>query len=232
MITGKKIGILIPVIFLLSLPFVYSIDVTETTAEVFLRGEYNRGFNNYGEASAAAGIEFNKLVKLRGGFSMGTTAEDTDINAFFSAGYSPFSAIPLTFSLMYIYSGFPEYSAHTHAILPVISFGTDRAGVSAGVNFRLASFYGSEAQFESIFSFNGYFNFINNELLRIGISAGNYSEFLARNMGAYSFCFNVLVRFNDNWSMNNSLEFLQSGGDGFSTVFYGFAWRGGVKFTW
>jgi hypothetical protein len=232
---NKTLILFLPFIFLFSIQSVYGIDITEKEVEAYLTGEYSRGFIYNGNISAAGGIELNNILKFRGGFSIGKNSGITDLDTFISVRYSPFSGLyllPLNFSLSYIYNGLPEYKANTNSILPFISYNTPRAGISIGSNLRFTSFFGETAQFESILSFRAYFNFINDEMLRVGITAGNFNEFYAKNMGAYSLSLNAVIRLNDNWSIINEFEVMQSGGDGFTTTFYGFGWHGGARYTW
>jgi len=221
-----------PFILLFCVQTAYGVDLTGKEVEAFLTVEHNRSFNYNIGLSAAGGIELNSVCKLRSGVSIGKDLDSANVNAFLGGGYSPFSKLPIIFSLSYIYNGLPDYESHAHSILPFISYNTKRAGISLGSNFRLTSFFGEKAQFEPILSSRVYFNFINSETLRIGVSAGNFNEFYAKNMMAYSLNLNTLIRFNDNWHIINEFELMQSGGDGFSTTFYGFCWRGGARFTW
>lgn len=213
---------------------VYALDINITgkEAEGFLRGEYNRAFSQYGEISAIGAIELNDIYKVRGGLLFGITALDTDINTFINVGCSPFVKIPLIFSLSYIYNGLPKYDAHTHSIFPIVSYNAKRAGVSLGPNFRFSSFSGEPAIFEALLSFYVYFNFINNDTLNIGASWGNFNDFHARNIGAYSLNFYATALLSANWSIISEIELKQSGGDGLTTAFYGISCRAGVKYTW
>jgi len=221
-----------PFILLFCIQIVYGIDLTKKEIDACLTGEYNRGFNYNIGISAAGGIELNEIFKLRSGVFYKKGADSSEINSFFGSGYYPFSEIPLSFSLYYIYNGLPEYKNNSHSILSFISYNTKRAGISLGPNFKFTSFLDEAAIFEFIISSLIYFNFINNETLRIGISAGNFSEFYTRNIGAYSMSLNAGIRLNDNLLLINELEFLQSGGDGFASTFFGLVLRGGVKYTW
>ena len=209
-----------------------AVQITDGEIEAYLRGEYNRGFNYCGDISAIGTIELNNMFTFRLGFSLGKSAGITNIHTHTGAAVSPFSRIPLYFHLMYIYNGIPDYENHAHTILPLVSYNTARAGISIGPSLRFTSFFGETAQFESILSFSMYFNFINNDRLCIGINFANFNDFQTKNFGAYSLKLNVLIRLDSNCQILNELEFSQSGGDGFSTVFYGFGWRVGVKYTW
>ena len=229
---GIFFKLFMPLVLLFCVQAVYGIDLTKKEVETRLSGEYNRNADYNIGISAVGGIELNEICNFRSGVLYGKSADSSDINSFFGGKYSPFSKIPIGFSLLYIYNGLPEYKTNSHSILPFISYNTKHAGISLGQNFKFTSFFDEIAIFEPIISFLIYFNFINNEAFRIGISAGNFSEFYAKNVGAYSMCVNAGIRLNDNLFLINELEFLQSGTDGLVSVFFGFALRGGVKFTW
>jgi len=209
-----------------------AVQITDGEIEAYLRGEYNRAFNYYGDISAIGLVELNNLFTFRLGFSLGKAADSTSIKAHTSAAVSPFSGIPLAFHLIYVYNGIPDYENHAHTILPLVSFKTARAGISIGPSLRFTSFFNESAQFEPILSFSIYVNFINNDKLCIGLSFVNFNDFQTKNFGAYSLMFNTVIRLDEKWQIINDLEFTQSGGDGFSTVFFGFGWRGGVKYKW
>jgi hypothetical protein len=227
-----KIFVLILILFI-SLPGIYAQDFSEKEVEMYLRAEYNRTYEFWGNISAIGSFKVDEIWAFRGGLNFGGTSGVTDIGLFASAGVTPFSGLrPLGFSLYYVYNGLPEYEAHSHAVLPFVFFNTKMAGIQAGCNFRFSTFFGSPAQFETELTFLAYLNFINNENLRLGISCGNLSDFNAANLGEMSLRFNSTVRVNDNWSVINDLILLQSGLDGFTAIFYGIAWRGGVKYSW
>jgi len=221
-----------PFVLLFCVQAVYGIDLTGKEIEMYLTGEYNRGAEYIIGISAAGGIELNNVCKLRSGVFYDKNADSSDINSFFSGKYLPFSKIPLGFSLLYIYNGIPEYETHSHSILPFTSYNTKRIGISLGANFRFTSFFGETAVFEPIISFLSYFNFINNERFRFGISVGNFCEFYAKSTTAYSYSLNTGIHLNNKFLLINELEFLQGGADGLVSTFYGLALRGGVKFTW
>jgi len=209
--------------------FIY---ITSSAAEAYLKGEYNRAYTYYGDISLIGSLELNNIINFRGGFAIGRSAGNFDISTFINTSYSPFARIPLKFSFSYIYNWLPEFKSHTHAVLPFVSFNGRIAGVSLGVNFRFSNFFDDAAIFESILTFFVYFNIINTSSLQIGVGAGNFNDFNAKNIGAYSLLIYSTVILDKNLSIMNEIEIMQSGGDGLTANFYGFSWRGGVKYSW
>jgi hypothetical protein len=209
------------------------INITGKEVEACLRGGHNRSFNFFEDVSIIGSVEMNSRYSIKGGFSIGSLDSALAIKAFTLAQFVPFDKIDfLNFSLAYIYNGLPNYDAHSHTILPLVSIAAKRAGIAVGTSLRFTSFIGEDAVFESILSFSCYVNFINSEMLRIGISLSNFNNFAANNFGAFTFAVNSQLRLNEHWAIVNDLELMQSGIDGFSAAFYGFAWRGGAKFSW
>jgi len=228
-------------VFLILPHIIYALDITgavnitEKEIEARIGQEYNRSFHHSGDLSVVIGLKLLEPLSLKGGFSYGRMGGVTDIKAFTGAGISPFSRAyikPLQFAVSYIYNGLLDYETHTHTILPVISYGTGRAGISYGTNLRFTSFFGEGAQFEPINSFSAYLNFINNGRVRAGVIVGNFSDFYAKNFGAYSLRTAAAVNISGNWAVITEVELLQGGSDGLSADFYGLAWRGGVKYSW
>jgi len=225
--------LLIPV-FLICVQNIHPLDIkiTDKSAEGYLRGEFNRTSNFLYEFSAIGKIELQDKYLFRGGLSIGRTLIDTDFNIFTGATYSPFAKIPLSVSLVYLYNGLPEYKSHTNSLFPFISYNAERAGISLGVNFRFSRYFHEKAQFESIISMRAYVNILNNEMIKLGLSAGTFDDFHLRNFGAYSLVVYSNIKLNDNWVLLNDIEFLQSGGDGLTTTSYGISLRTGVQFKW
>jgi hypothetical protein len=229
----RVIRIILPLFFLSGLQQTAAQEIiTAKEAEAYFKNEFNRSFYYYGELSSAGGMELDSRYTLRGGISLGLAKDVTDIRGFTSAAFSPPRLKQLNFSLAYIYNGLPEYGAHSHTILPLVSFNAKWAGVSIGTSLRFTSFFRGPAVFEPLLSLSAYVNFINSETLLIGIRIANFNEFSAGNMGAYSLSVNSWVRLNENWSIINNLELMQSGSVALSSNFYGIAWKGGVKYTW
>jgi len=208
-------------------------EITNKEIEAHLKNEYNRGFNYYGELSLIGVIELNSRYTFRGGLALGLAKDISEAKSLAGFGFAPSPAVkPLNLSFAYVYNGLPEYHAHSHTILPVISFNARRAGISIGPGIRFTSFFGEPAIFESILSFSGYFNFIYSEKLRIGIIIANFDDLQIENMGAYSLSLDSAIVINTQWTLINELELIQNGSVALSATFYGIAWRGGVKYTW
>jgi len=226
--------ILLLPLFFLCLQNIHSFDfqLTEANVEATLGGNYTRGSHFLGEIAGIGTVEFDNLLGFTAGFSIGRTLVDTDINAFAGVRYTPFKTLPISFSLKYIYNGFPEYEAHTSSIIPYVSYDARIAGVSLGMNFRFSSHFFEEAQFETVLSFYGYFNFINNDRILIGIGAGNLKEFHANNMGGISLNVYAQIPVADNLSIVSDIEYMQSGMDGLTATLYKMAFKTGVKISW
>jgi len=209
-----------------------AMDITGKELEVHLSGEHNRGFGYCGGFSVIGAVKPHESVFLRGGLSAGKLAGVSNVKAFSSVRAAPFSKIPLQFSLIYNYDGLSEYDVHTHSVLPVVSYNTARVGISYGPNFRFTSFFGEPAQFEPINSFSVHVNAINNEKRRLEVAVGNFGDFYAKNMGAYSLKLNYEAFVTVNLTLTGGVELLQSGSDVLSANYYGTAFRGGAKYSW
>jgi hypothetical protein len=225
---------LIILAFLVCVQEIHALDleITGKEVEAQLKGEYNRGYYFYGEISAIGAVELNDRLKFKTGVSLGWAEDITDIRAFTNASYALPVKWPFGLGFSWIYNGLPEYEAHSHTLLPVISLNAKYGGISIGPGFRFTSLFKEAAIFESTLSIGVYANFVNNEKLRIGVSLANFNDFQANNFALYSLCFNSAVRINRCLSILNELELKQSGGDGLTAAFYGIALRGGARFTW
>ena len=236
----KKIGFMLVFLILFSRFCVFaqsddsSINMSGDV-EAYLKGEYNRGYHNYGEISLIGSVELFDQLSFTLGAAYGSSSRNNDVNLFFKAGYAPFTPeylSPLGFSLLYIYNGMIDFAAHTHSLLPVVSYNTQRFGISLGMNFRFSSFFGETAQVETVFSFYLYYNFICNDDFSLGLGIGNFNNFDARNMGAIWLNLNTVIRINENWSVLAEIELKQSGIDGLAANFYGASLKGGARFSW
>ncbi|MCL2411566.1 MAG: hypothetical protein FWC97_07990 [Treponema sp.] len=219
-------------LFLFSSISLFSLEITGKEIQVFFKGEHTRSTHFLSSVSAIGAIELENRYGFRSGVEIERSIIDTNINYFINAAYSPFLHLPLSFSASYLYNGLLEYHVHAHSILPFVSWNNPRIGLSLGVNFRFTRFFGESAVYESILSFFGYWNFIYNEILVLGIACGNFSDFHGKNMGAFSYQLNARLKLNNNWQVINHIELMQSGVDGLSATFFGMLFRLGVQYTW
>ena len=211
--------------------FAQNLEITGKEVGCDFRGEYSRSLiYSIGFAGTGA-IELNDMYTFKAGLSLGGTGDSFDIKVFTQGQIGPLVNI-LNFSLSYIYNGLSAYEYHTHTLLPVVSVCGHWVGISTGSGLRFTRFFGETTLFESILSFSGYVNFINNEKIVIGMKIANFSNFHVGNMGSYSYTFNSLIHLNDQWAIINDLEFLQTGSIGLAASFYGIVYKGGVRFTW
>lgn len=209
------------------------INITEKEIEGSLRMGHNKSFNFHHDISATALVELNGQYALKGGFSTGNLDRAAAIKAFTGLQFFPLKEKRLfNISTIFIYNGLPNYETHSFTILPFVSVSGKIAGISLGPSLCFTSFFGEKAQFESILSFSAYVNFINREKFRIGVTLSNFNEFEAEKFGAFRLALTSAYRINKQWGIFNDLEFMQRGIDGLSAVFFGFAWRGGAKFSW
>jgi len=208
------------------------IKITGKEAEARLGWEYNRSYDFYGDISSVGAVEFDSLLKLKTGFSVGRARDITDIRLFTNARFRLPGKRPFGAGLLWMYNGLPGYEARSHAILPVIYYNAKYWGVTLGPCFRFTGYFNERAIFETTLSCGVYANFINNEKLRIGVSLANFNDFQARNFMSLSLCFDSDIRISRCWSLLNELELKQSGGDGLTAAFLGIAIRGGARFAW
>jgi hypothetical protein len=231
-----------PLVFFFFFPFftifnfqnVYALDISITEKELGFgfRVEYDRAFLSLWGLSAMGAIELNGNFSFSGGILFGKTEAYTGIKTFAGVRHNPWENMPLDFSFVYVFNGLPEYEAHSHTILPLVSLNGRWAGIAIGPGLRFSSFFGEPALFESSLSFSGYVNLINNQMLQAGISCGNFDDFYVGNTGAYWLAFYGLLSLKKHWYISNELALHQSGSTGLSTAFYGIAFRGGVRYKW
>jgi hypothetical protein len=211
------------------------IEITGKEAEAYIGGEYNRNYYFFGDISAIGALELNNRLKFKTGLSIGWAEGITDIKIFTGARFGlleKWSLDPLGLGLSWMYNGLPEYEAHSHTLLPYLSWNDKYWGAAIGPGFRFTSFFGEATIFEPTLSISAYANFINNEKLRIGLIIANFNDFQAHTVGFFSLCFNSAVQINSQWSILNELELKLSGIDGLTTNFYGIALRAGARFKW
>jgi len=229
-----RIKLFISLFLLFSLQGLFAQEVSKE-AEIYIRGEYNRGNYSNGEVQMLGNFGFNEFLNLRTGFSYLQNTASPELNFLFKAGVSPFTneyAAPLSFSVSYILNTIVEYDITTHSVFPSISYKTDRFGAEVGPSLRFTSFFGEDPQFESILSFYVYINFIKTDSFLFGAGCGTFDEFNARNMAALWLDLHADIRLNEKFTIMNQLVWMQSGLDGLTATFYGISFKTGVKFSW
>jgi hypothetical protein len=227
-------------VFLVCVQEIHALDIviTEKNVDATLGGEYNRAYYFYGDISTIGAVELNNRLTLKSGLSVGIAQDITDIKLFSGARYGLFGKWPqvplgpLGLGFSWIYNGLPQYNAHSHTLLPAVSWNAKYWGITIGPSFRFSSFFNEPAIVEPTLSISIYGNFINNEKLKIGAVLANFKDFQTHNFGHYLLNINSAVRINSNWSVLNEVEAKQSGGDGLTAAFYGITLRGGARFTW
>jgi len=231
---NKPVMLICSILFCLHSLYALDIELTHKEAGSDFRLESSRSLAYGGDVSVFGEIELNGCLGFRGGIAPGWLDGEFDIRAFSSVRYAPLVNIPLNINLLYNYNGLPgtSYNSHAHSLLPFISYNSSMAGISLGLDMRFTRYFGEAAIYESILSFSGYVNFIKNDKLLLGIHAANFNEFDIKNMGAYYIGLNYAFFITDMWSIATELNFFQSGSVGLSSIFYGFAYQGGVRFTW
>jgi hypothetical protein len=226
----RKISILL---LLFSMQNIYSLEITEKNIAIRLDGEYNKSFHDSSKFTLLGALGLDNIYLFRSGMSLGNLEESTDVNLFAFASAAPFTNIPLDFSLYYIYNGLPNYHVHTNTILPVITYNFKYVGISAGYTFRFTTFFGTDVLYETVLSLAFNFIFINNETLKLGLRLANFSDFQAGNMAAYTLNFHSAIRVDKYLTALSELELIPTGtGGGTTILFYGIAFRAGVRYSW
>ena len=208
------------------------IQITAKDLGVYFTPEYNRAFDFCWDISTIGSIELNNRFNTRSGLALGAAGRVFDVD-FFAVGETFFDArIPLFISLAYKYNGLPEYGNHTHSIPLLVSFKGRRAGITMGPNFRLTSFFGGPPVYEPVMSVSVYMILVDNDFLRLELKSANFDNFTSGNFGAYYLNLNGVIRLSEKLSMIHEVEIRQSGGAALTSNFYGFVYRGGIKFSW
>jgi hypothetical protein len=217
---------------------VQGIEITNLEVEYFLNADFNRTSNFVGGFSVAGKIEFNKRFTVKEGISLGWAENYTSIKLFSNASYRILADLPVTadwpleLKFAWVYNGLPEYETHSHAIAPIISWNGKYFGMSVGYGARFTSFFGEGNLMEHMLPMGIYVNFINNEVICSGLSLANYTDFQIDSFIAFALAAKVSIKVNKHFTINNELEFRQSGVDGLTATFHGIVWKGGAKLTW
>ena len=229
---GKWFFLLLVLLF--PLHDIHALDITITGAEIGFdfRPEYNRSFYYCQDFAIFGSIELNNRYMFKSGAALGHVGEEFDIKAFFSGRFTPLVGKNLNLSLAYIHYSIPGYQMRSHSILPYVSWDGRWAGFALGTNLRFTGFFAEPALFESMLSFSGYVNFLHNDRIVAGIKCANFYDFYAGNFGSYWFSIYGTLQLHKHWALFSELTIMQSGSVALSATFYGFAYRGGVRFIW
>ncbi|MDR2484984.1 MAG: hypothetical protein LBD55_06285 [Treponema sp.] len=226
-----------PVSFLVCIliaPELYGDNRTRVKLGFAFEPELNRTFGASVGFSGFGSLTLNTrfAMKGEGGISLGTTGTAYDIKTFAKAEMGFPFRVPLSASFHYIYNGLPAYKTHIQSLIPMVSLNGRWAGFSIGPAWHFTAFNREELIVESVLAFSGYVNFYNTGKARIGLQCANITNFVSRNMGAYSLKLYSQADIIRGCSLINEITLYQSGSVGLAAVFYGAAYRGGIIFTW
>jgi hypothetical protein len=220
-------------VFLLSGVYGFEISLTNKELNAALKPEFNQSFYYCFAGEFAGSLEFNNLLDLGGGVSLGQTGDSFEINAFASAEFIfplPWF-LPLSVNAAYVYMGLPAWHTNVHTLMPLISLRYKWAGVSLGPAFRFTQFNHSRF-YEPKPAFLVYINFYNTEKARIGLSVGTFSNFEVNNTGAYSIRVYDQLPVTGNLSLFHEVELPMSGSIAHVISACGLAFRAGVAYRW
>ena len=208
------------------------IQITDKELVSHFTPEYNRAYYFCWDISTTGSLTLNNQYTIKTGLALGAAGSAFDIKMFTAGEAALPTRIPLYLSLAYKYNGLPEYEYHNHSIPLITSLKWKWAGFSLGYNFRFISFLREPPIFEPVVLISVYAFIINNDSLRIGLKAANFSDFTSYNFGAYFLNLNSVIRLNKKISLINEIEIHQSGSSTLASTFYGLIYRGGVALLW
>jgi hypothetical protein len=193
--------------------------------------ELNRTFYT-GVAFASFGAVTVNTFAASGGVALGVLNNAFDMKIFAKAEYRLPIKLPLIFSFHYTYNGLPDYKTHIQSLLPMVALKGRWVGTAIGPAWHFTIFKQEPVIIEPIFAFSAYVNLYNTEKGRIGLECANYTDFVSRNMGSYSFRLYTSIRITPICTFINDLTLYQTGSVGLAAQLYGIAYRGGIAFTW
>jgi hypothetical protein len=195
--------------------------------------EYNLGFTWHRDFRVLGSVEFNKLLALKGGISAGSGGDVFTVNGFLSSSVLfPSVYVPFTFKLAYMYNSLPEYETNTHTLLPLGGMQWKYFGMLVGVSFRFSKFWDTAPVLESLPAYAVYVNFLNSQKAKIGIEMSNFSDFESKNLGSYSYSLKSIVHITRALSITNDFEIQIAGSIAHILRTYGYAYKGGIVYSW
>jgi len=214
------------------------LDIRMTHREISagISPEYNRTFLNSLSGNLSGAVELNGIVTCAAGFEygalgIGRAGGTSLVNAFASADYRLPLRFPLFAGLSYKHNNLPDYEMSTHTLLPLLSFRTEHFGLSLGMANRWTCFFGETAsEAEHIIAFRIYGG-LTKGALGFTLAFANYDDFNAQNFGAYFLSARCVYKIRFGLAVINQLALYQSGSSSLAANFYGFAYTGGVSWS-
>ncbi|GHV51572.1 hypothetical protein AGMMS49579_07170 [Spirochaetia bacterium] len=233
----KLVCFLLLFVIFLSHLYAFEVNITGKELGVDIKPEFNRSFYFCYDISFFGSLEINKYINLESGIAMGRTGKVFDIDLFVKGGFDLPLPVPLSFNLLYMYNGTPDYLTHIHTALPLLALKGQWAGISVGTTLRSTIFDQESAILEPILALSVFVNFYQTEKMKFGLEAANFDNFHAGNMGSYFLKFYSLIHFaiggtSQRLSVINEIRIEQTGSVGLDANFYGVAYRGGVVYKW
>jgi hypothetical protein len=199
---------------------------------VELKFQYNLGFACCTDFSVFASVDFKGFFLLKGGITAGHTGNVFDINSFLLGRFSLPFYTPLNVKLAYLYNGLPEYETNIHTILPLAGLEWKYFGFSAGTTLRFTGFWDNVFLFEALPAYSVHVTFINFKKVRAGFEWTNFSDYESGNLGSYAYRLKSRIRVTDRLAVTNNFEISISGSISRLVSVYGYAYKGGVVFSW
>lgn len=211
-----------------------ALDLTGADLKIEFRLEYNRTFLFCFSESVIGGLTLNDRFRFAAGFASGTLGDEPETRLFGagSANIVLFPAGALSFGFAYIFHGIPGFEMRSNSIRPMLSYTGRRWTAALGMNLQFTRFFGEYQVFEPVFVFSASVVLLQNYRFSLKIRGANYSDFDAGNMAKYSFALSGAYRLNERVSLTSAIELMQSGSIVLAATFYGFAFMGGVRFSW
>jgi hypothetical protein len=197
-----------------------------------LKLQYNLGFAYCTDFSVFGFLECNRFLLLGGGISAERIGNVFVINSFLSCRFSLPFYTPLNVRLVGLYNGLPEYKTNIHTILPLAGLEWKYFGFSAGASLRFTGFWDDILLFEILPAYSVHVMFINFKKVQAGIEWANFSDYESGNLGSYVYRLKSRIRITDRLAVTSNFEILISGSISRIISVYGYAYKGGIIYSW
>ncbi|MDR3173981.1 MAG: hypothetical protein LBU19_07015 [Treponema sp.] len=222
-----------------------ALDFREIHADFTIKPEYHRSFGFCQEFAAAGESLIGDSYGVQGGIALGKTGEEFDFDLFLGGSYFLPLPVKLRVRFLYIYNTIPAYTYQTNTLFPSLSYQGKWGGVELGTAFRFTVFASEfPAIFEPVLGGRLFLNFPFFKKVKLAAGFGNLSAFNVGNLGAYFLFVESRIDINEVRPQGNSapgvplvslisnLEIYQTGSIALTAAFQGFAWQGGIRFSW